>query len=173
MADILTAWDSASSRADWVLAPADVNPISATGNAISDAAGLTLTANVQITGSFGLYSGHDLQSAVLISLFTDAQASPDDLGGDASADPRGWWGDAGLGSKLWLRMRSKQTAATLVLVKADIQSALQWIVDDGVAAKIDVLTEWDAPGLLAAQITLHRTDGSTANLTFDWAWRTL
>src|SRR5260363_120954 len=41
----------------------------------------------------------DLQIAVMISLFTDRQARPDDVIPDGSTDARGWWGKPNIGSR--------------------------------------------------------------------------
>ncbi len=55
-----------------------------------------------------------LETAVTISLFTDARAGEAD-GVSTEQDPRGWWGSAFLspegdiGSKLWLMFRNKLT----------------------------------------------------------------
>jgi phage gp46-like protein len=55
-------------------------------------------------------SGDDLESAVLISLFTDRRAEASDVVPDGSNDRRGWWGDSGslylIGSRLWLLRRA-------------------------------------------------------------------
>ena len=143
MADIKTAWDIQNVRGDFDLA-SDPQP------------------------------GDDLATAVLISLMTDATASPDDAILDGSSDPRGWWGDQGedvpIGSRIWLRLRSKQTDAVLALVKADIADALKWLVEDGVATGVDVLTEWTRPGMLGAQVVINRVDAPAQALTFAWAW---
>jgi phage gp46-like protein len=146
MADITTVWDE--TNGDWVLLGAS------------------------------LESGNDLQTAVLISLFSDRLASPDDTIPDAPqsgpADPRGWWGDAysdrPIGSKLWLYARAKETAATLVAVENAITVALQWLLDDGVAAAIDVDAEWLGPGFLGAAVEIFKVDGSRASAGFRWAW---
>ena len=122
-----------------------------------------------------LLAGGDLETAVLISIFTNRQASADDVIPDGTQDPRGWWGDLGadrpIGSKLWLRMRSKQTAATLAQVRGDIAEALQWLLDDGVVARVDVFTEWTRPGMLGAKVTLYQHDGARTAVNFSWAWQ--
>ena len=166
MADIQTIWSPPDCRGDW-----EVSAAAAAALAPGGATG----APAAVTGTFGLFSGHDLQTAVLISLFTDAEATPDDLAGTAFDDPRGWWADdaKALGSKLWLRLRSKQTDATLALVKGDVAAALQWMIDDGVAAVVDVEAEWGAPGMLGVRVTLARSDGAKVALAFDWAWKGL
>jgi phage gp46-like protein len=141
MSNIITRWNPETSTGEWSLAPIGA-----------------------------AWDGEDtLFSAVLISLFTDAVAGPDDIIPDGSEDPRGWWGGA-IGSKLWLRARLKPTALTLALVKKDIEDALAWFVEDGVAARIEVVTEWTRPGLLGAAVTLHRGDGSSRGLTFSRLW---
>lgn len=145
MPDIATIWDIANGRGDWALDPT--------------------------TG--GLLVGGDLATAVLISLMTDRTAAPDDVIPDQSNDPRGWWADddVPIGSKIWLRLRSKQTDETLALVKQDIADALQWLIDDGVASSVDILTEWTRPAMLGARVILIRADGTQHELRFEWAWK--
>lgn len=144
MADIQTVWDVENSRGDW---------------------------NLTFAG-FG--SDADLTTSVLISLFTDRTASADDTLPDRSEDPRGWWGDLGadrpIGSKLWLRMREKQTEHVRLLIEADIVDALRWLIDDGVATSVDVDVEFPVPGMVGATVLVNR-DEKTANLRFDWAWQ--
>lgn len=142
MADITTVWNQ--TRGDWV----------------------QLGAVLQ--------SGHDLQTAVLISIFTDATASTDDVIPDNSADPRGWWGDAGqtypIGSKLWLYMRTKATEQTRVAIEHTISNALQWLIDDGVAAAIAVDANWLFTGALGVIVTITQPNGAIRNVQFQTAW---
>jgi phage gp46-like protein len=90
-------------------------------------------------------------------------------------DPRGWWGDAfadrPIGSKLWLRQRAKQTAQTLALVKDDVTSALQWMVDDKVIAGLDVAAAWLGPGFLGVVVEIFQTDGARLPLNFQSDWQ--
>lgn len=120
-----------------------------------------------------LASGDDLATAVLISLFTDAQAASDDPITAGANDPRGWWGDLGatrpIGSKLWLRL-GKRTGDTLAKVRGDIVAALQWLIDDGVAARIEVTTQFLASDQLGAQIVVSQSDGPRRALNYAWAW---
>lgn len=145
MADIATLWDPPTGQGGW---------------ALDAAAG-------------ALVSGNDLETAILISLFTDRRADADDELPDGSGDRRGWWGDPQFGSKLWLRMRSKQTDALLALVRNDIAEALQWLIDDEIAARIDIEAEWTRPGLLGCRITVIRQDGTQSPHQFEWAWKDL
>ena len=106
-----------------------------------------------------LVGGNDIVTAVLISLFSDREANPDDTIPDGSRDARGWWGDDGqdlIGSRLWLIDRAKKTQQTLALAKEYIEEALQWLIDDGVVSKIDVYVEWTRINTLGAQVTVYR-----------------
>ncbi|ARK86036.1 phage GP46 family protein [Burkholderia pseudomallei] len=145
MTDTTTIWDTANSRGDWSMS------------------GALLT------------TGNDLETAVLISLFTDRIAEPDDMIPDGSNDPRGWWGDefstVKIGSRLWLLQRAKQTQETLQRAYDYIVEALQWMIDDGVAAKFDVYVEWTAASELGAQIIAYKQDGSTVANAYTWAWQ--
>ncbi len=133
---------------------------------------LQASGDWQLAGA-DLLSGNDLQTAVLISLFSDRVAQPDDVIPDGTTDPRGWWADDAahpIGSRLWLLARSKQTSETLAAAQDYIVEALQWLIDDGVAAAVDVLVQWARPSMLSSQITVRRTDGTTQPLNFAWAW---
>lgn len=147
MSDIITVWNPTLGLGDWVLP------------GLTDAADLPESSEQS-----------DLATAVLISLFSDATADDDDVAPDGAQDPRGWWAGP-IGSKIWLRMRAKKTAALLAIVQADIVDALQWLIEDGVASSIDVLTEWTPPSMLGAQVTITRATGASENLKFAWAWK--
>lgn len=114
----------------------------------------TTRGDWQVAGA-DLLSQNDVVTALLISLFTDAAALPDDVIPDGSNDPRGWWGDPDIGSRLWLLERAKRTAATLARAQDYITEASQWMLDDGVASRIDVSVEWTAKTTLAAQIVVY------------------
>ena len=144
MPDITTAWPPLGAYGDWAMAGAD------------------------------LASGSDLETAVLISIATDRVADPDDVIPDGTGDPRGWVGDADsdrpIGSKVWLRLRSKRTPELLKTVADDLRDALQWLLDDKVVSSIEVATEWQEPRRLASRLTLHRTGGQPLTLEYAWAW---
>lgn len=144
MPDIATIWQPAEGRGDWVLAGPD------------------------------LAKDQDLATAVLISLFTDRRADPDDRIPDGSRDPRGWWGDAGrarpLGSKLWLLERAKQTEATRLAAKDYVDEALAWMIEDGVAAAVTTTVVWQRAGLLAIEVLIDEPDGRQQVFNYQWAW---
>ena len=119
----------------------------------------------------------DLLRAVLISLFTWRRAGKDD---PTEGQRMGWWGDAyatvsddRIGSLLWLLARSKLSNDTANRAHEYAQQALQWMIDDGVAMRIDVVTErTDAAGL-AISLDIYRNDGSVMPVRFDNLWGTL
>ena len=86
-----------------------------------------------------------LTTAVLVSLFSDALAAADDELPDLGTDRRGWWAaevleedrSAGFGSLLWLLERSKLRNETLVQAEAHARAALAWLVEEGIAERIE------------------------------------
>lgn len=145
MSDTTTVWNVSRSRGGWVLD----GPV--------------------------LRTGSDLATAILISVFTDRVANPDDVIPDGTNDPRGWWGDLGeavpIGSRLWLLERAKQNDDTLQRAYDYLGECLQWLLDDGVVAKFDILVEWERSSMLGAQILAYRRDGTTETTAFTWAWK--
>lgn len=120
-----------------------------------------------------------LETAVVLSLFTDRQADA----GDTSVQPtarRGWWGDAypdvqgdRIGSRLWQLAREKQTPAVLARAELYATEALQWLVDDGVASGVAVVGEWVRTGVLGLAITITRSAAPVVSLRFDTFWKGL
>lgn len=119
-----------------------------------------------------------LKTAVYISLFTDQRAAKDDAIPDTlGKSRRGWWGDQvgdifgyQIGSKLWLLERAKITDETLALAVKYVEDALQWMIDDGIVASIDVIAEKLQTDILGIKITIMKQDGTTSNFTFDDEW---
>lgn len=124
----------------------------------------------------GLATDGGLETAVILSLFTDARAGADD-GLPPGEDPRGWWGDAfsdlpgdGVGSRLWLLQRAALTAETVTRARAYALEALQWLVDDGLASQVEVSAQRLGVDALALEILIHRPDGAAARWRFDLSW---
>jgi len=113
-----------------------------------------------------------LTRSVVISLFTWRRAKPDD-----NADqPNGWWGDTWpavqndrYGSRLWLLQRQKLTNQTALIARTYITEALQWMIDDGVVSKIDLLIQRTGINELGNSITLWRHNQPTT-ISFDDLW---
>lgn len=148
--DILILWDNSNAQGDWTLAAGD------------------------------LQTGQDLETACLVSLFTDRLATPDFVPTDGSSDRRGWWADPyndqPLGSNLWQLERAKKTRETLGLAQRYAQDALAWLVTDGVAKQVAVNTSWlggAGSTMLGIGIAIVKPDGSLTRFTFGWAWSNL
>lgn len=140
-----------------------------------------------------LQTDSGLTSAVIVSLFTDARALPGDRLPDEAVPPwdqvtptqmfvdrRGFWGDAipssvrvddgrqqVTGSRLWLLRRSKMTPDVLARAESYAREALAWLIDDGVARRIDVEAAADRTDWLVLSVVIWRPDG----MRFDYAWR--
>jgi len=120
-----------------------------------------------------------LETAILISLFSDRRAKEDDILPDpGNRDRRGWWGDLVsngdlIGSKLWLLDREKTTPNVLIRAKQYVQEALQWLIDDGAAVKIRVETERQGPAenaRLVIGVKIYKTEGSEEAFNFGLQW---
>ncbi|NKB37848.1 MAG: hypothetical protein GKR93_11880 [Gammaproteobacteria bacterium] len=135
-----------------------------------------------------------LATAVILSLFTNRLANDDDVLPNGSDDKRGWWADAypdiagdNIGSRLWLLEREKDEQSVVNLAREYAEEALQWMLDDGVASRVDVVAGWVESsgvivevktatvfkGMLAIGVDIHRPDGSTAQFRFDNFWNQL
>ena len=147
MADIQTRWQPGALRADWYVVAGD------------------------------LASARDLETAVILSLFTDRRADADDELPDGGDDRRGWWGDGladrPLGSRLWLLARAKVTRETRLRAIEYAQEALAWMVDDGVADRVEVDAEWLGvpPSQLAVTVTIHPPAAAPAVFRFADVWQ--
>jgi len=120
-----------------------------------------------------------LETAVLISLFTDRRAAPDDAVPEAGADLRGWWGDVApsvagdlIGSRLWQLSREKQTATVVARAREYAEEALAWLVIDGVAESVVVEAQIVARGVVGLGIQINRPSGPS-RMKFDYAWEAL
>lgn len=144
MTDIRLVWDEANGRGDWVLGAGD------------------------------LQTGSDLETAVLLSLFTDRVLPVGQVPPDGTDDPRGWWADtyepSPIGSRLWTLKRAVKSASTLSRARDYAREALAWLIDDGVVRRVDVFAEWQNVTRLALQITLTGPDGAISRFRYAWAW---
>lgn len=91
-----------------------------------------------------LESDEGLETAVIISLFSDRRVLPEEIDKN-SDDLRGWWGDEfsetpgdQIGSRLWLLDRSKIGQETRNRVQEYASEALDWLTDSGVADSVTV-----------------------------------
>jgi phage gp46-like protein len=121
-----------------------------------------------------------LDTAVILSLFTDRRAGPDDVIPGGSDDRRGTWIDAFAdvagdkqGSRLWLLDRAKLLPETVIRVREYVEEALAWMTRDGVAKTVNVET-WivrnHPVGVIGAQIEIVKPDGQVTRYKFDKLW---
>lgn len=117
-----------------------------------------------------------LTRAVIISLFSWRKAEPD----DNPEQDNGWWGDSfptiqndRIGSRLYLLSRQKLTNKTPLKAREYISQALQWLVDDGVAARVDVTAERTGIETLSASVVISHKDGNRTAFSFNDLWSEL
>lgn len=120
-------------------------------------------AVLQTTPDGALAQDESLETVVLLSLFTDAPATADEIAGAGLTTQQGWWADAEsirttriYGSKLWLLSRGKTTLATLRHAELYASDALRWLVDANIAAAVMVIATRPAVGTLALAIKITR-----------------
>lgn len=137
-----------------------------------------LMAGVWSVDGADLAGDDGLETAVLISLFTDAAATDDEMARAGVQQRRGWWGDAWsdipgdvMGSKLWLLRREKRTAATLARAQGYARDALMWLVEDGVADSVSVIAEAVGTDVLALQVQITRKQRPAARYRFNAFWQ--
>lgn len=118
-----------------------------------------------------------LQTALLLSLFSDRRAEPDDELPDNSGNRRGWFGDsyaavAGdrFGSRLWLLYREKQRPVVLQRARDYAREALRWLVEDGIARSVEVDAEFPRQGVLAIAVSVFRPAGDARRFRFESFW---
>lgn len=136
----------------------------------------------QVSGP-SLLTETGLYSAVLISLFTDRLATPgDELPDRDLGGRRGWWADAYaevagdlIGSRLWLLARQKVMPRTLRLAEEYARDALQWLMDDGIARRVDVTAELlsgrPMNDGMALTVTVTRSAEPVARYRFETFWK--
>lgn len=121
-----------------------------------------------------LLADDGLETAVTLSLFTDRRLSDGKAPPDGSTDPRGWWGDIGdddgvqLGSHLWLLWREKITSKTIADAIAYCKTALQWMLDDGIARTVDVTAERNGLDRIYIGIAITKPSGDALRYSYLW-----
>ncbi len=140
--DIGIAWDPVTGRGDWVLQGGD------------------------------LATAPDVESLVLVALFTDRVASADYVPPDGSGDRRGWWGDgtadSPIGSRLWQLMPSVKTDQVTLPQRARdyCREALQDLVTDGLLTAVQVDAGWLTPTALGIAVRVTEPGGTTTDLSY-------
>lgn len=120
-----------------------------------------------------------METAILISLFSDRRVTKEELPlGEKSL--RGWWGDVFpdlpgdlIGSKLWLLAREKHTAEVRELARVYALESLQWLIEDGVAASVNVSVEKVSLFQSNILITIGKPSDRDVDFKYSFVWRSL
>lgn len=122
-----------------------------------------------------LATDEGLQTAVILSLFTDRRALDEDRLPDGSSDRRGYWADAYRdrphGSRLWLLHREKEQDEVLRRAQEYAEEALAWLVEDGVAEAVEVEAWHMRRDTLGLRVVIRRGDRAVLERQFDYVWR--
>lgn len=123
---------------------------------------------------------HSLETAVILSLFTDRRADADDILPEGGGDRRGVWSDTFAtidgdlqGSKLWLLSREKQLPDVANRARQYAEEALVWLIEDGIAAEINVTAESVAQSVLGLGVEIVKPEGDSIGFKFNNLWEAL
>jgi phage gp46-like protein len=131
-------------------------------------------ADLERNADGSLLEDDGLETVVAISLFTDAKATTAD-GLEPGDDPRGYWADAyddeqglNIGSKLWLLEGATMTEANLREAEAYAKAALEWMIADGAADRIECKATRLSDEAATLDIALYKPGtGSPYQLTWE------
>lgn len=122
-----------------------------------------------------------LETAVIISLFTDRRATSEQIPPELpQEDLRGYWGDltegtdaaSVTGSLLWLLAREKQLPATLSRAEQYCREALQWMVDDLIATRVEASAEYVGREIMLLTVDIFRPAGGVVRYQYNYEWST-
>lgn len=123
-------------------------------------------------GFVDLETEDGLETAVYISLFSDARAGNDDILPNPDSNAGGWWGDAlenfSLGSKLWLLARSKTSPEVTKKARFYCYEALKWLIEEGVAQTINITVTRSGLTALIYEIEIIKPT-EKQNSKFKWS----
>lgn len=119
-----------------------------------------------------------LETSVIISLFTDSRATPEQVPVELPQDDlRGYWGDVRpevegdtTGSLLWLLSREKQLPVILTRAEQYCREALAWMIEDKIATRVDVAAEYVATGWMLITVDIYRPDGDPVRYRYQYEW---
>lgn len=121
-----------------------------------------------------LAADNGLETAVLISLFSDLYVEPANLP-ESIEDPRGWWADSisdppedRIGSRLWIFERAKVTNEAAIGMRAAILEALAWLIDDGIAQTVNCVTTIIPNTRIDFEVEIFKPSGE--DIPFKFAW---
>jgi phage gp46-like protein len=127
---------------------------------------------------FDLQRDDGLETAVIISLFTDRRASAEQIPPEYPQDDlRGYWGDITnasasdqTGSLLWLLAREKELPQTLSRAEQYCREALAWMIDDLVSTRVEVTASYYSRGWMLLVIDIYRPTGQAVRFQYNYEW---
>ena len=122
-----------------------------------------------------LKADNGLETAALISIFSDRRVTFEELP-SSETDRRGWWADLisepandEIGSRLWTLERiGKVVETTAVEMKSILTQAFEWMIEDGIAAKVVVDAFINGPNEIKGTARIFKPDGD--NIPFKFVW---
>lgn len=122
-----------------------------------------------------LKADNGLETAALISLFSDRKVTFDELP-SGEIDRRGWWADLIsdpigdlIGSKYWLLdLKGKILNSIIIDAENYISQAFEWMIEDGIASKVVVSAERNGLNEILGSAEIFRPDGD--NIPFKFIW---
>lgn len=106
-----------------------------------------------------LATDRGLVTMVLISLFSDGRAKPDQVLAPDQQDLRGWWAEDPAdpyGSLLWTLRRSKHVQETANQVRDYVLHALGHFLRQQIASSLEVECRWQRDDVLEISIAMAR-----------------
>ncbi|EIP2837907.1 phage GP46 family protein [Salmonella enterica] len=118
-----------------------------------------------------LLTDGSIETAVIISLFTDRRAQPSDPVPDGTTDRRGWWADSfrkrPIGSRLWLLSREKTLASVVERTAAYADEALAWLKPAGLVTSVTCTAARVAHDRLRLSVSLVMPGGARRPMIFE------
>lgn len=134
----------------------------------------------ELLATYAMELEDTLATAIIISLFTDKRAGPDDKLPFNETNRRGWVGDEFMaldatarrddwGTLLWLIYVGKVTSDIPAFAEFTCKEGLAWLVSSGIASRVAVTAEW-VGDRLAIRPQIYKPDQTTP--VYDALWGT-
>ncbi len=126
----------------------------------------TYQADLALDANGFISLGGGFEGPVTASLYSWARDP--DVDPSVTAQPFGWWASQfsddendNYGSLLYTFRRERISNEVQSRLNTTLQNALQWMVTDGIARRVEVEVERFDTQVVAAKITVTRADGKT------------
>lgn len=121
------------------------------------------------------YQADELVQATLISFFSWRKSNDDD--GVDIPNRQGWWGDSfsseandRIDSRLWLLQREKLNDEVVARAREYAEESLQWMIDDALAAAVNVSTDRENNRLNMSVDIVRPGDAQSIQARFQNLW---